>query len=266
MARKVILVNVAELHPHPRNAPIYGNPKSTKAYADMVADMKDRGFSDRYPLLITADRIIIGGVTRWLCAKAAKITQVPCEIFVPSAADPILAELEIREQIPLDNGYREKTQLMVARELAMLAEIEKERGRRRMALGSDDGPSKATDRVAQAVKRISGKTVQRRLKILKAIDEAHDNGDHRKADQLTELLEQRKTLQALAVIKGKALKPKKAVKVEVRRTLHDHATKAYSEFYEACCKATVGAELDVLEAHVQRVLEDIQTARKRLEG
>jgi hypothetical protein len=60
-----------------------------------------------------------------------------------------------------------KTQLMIAREQAMLVEIEKERGRRRMALGSDGGPSKSTDRVAQAFKRTSGKTVQRRLKILK---------------------------------------------------------------------------------------------------
>ena len=102
--------------------------------------------------------------------------------------------------------------------------------------------------------------------MLEAIEEAEVEGDRKLATRLTDLLEARKTVQALAVIDGATTVKKKAVVVDVPRTLHDHANTAFSEFYEAACKARVPAELEVLAAMVERMSEAVQAARARVKG
>jgi hypothetical protein len=69
---------------------------------------------------------------------------------------------------------------------------------------------------------------------------------------------------ALDVIAGKKAR-KKARKVEPLPTLNGHSTKAYSEFYEACAKAVVPAEIKLLEAALERMRDDLHTACNRPE-
>ena len=97
-----------------------------------------------------------------------------------------------------------------------------------MGSGFDGGPSKSADRVG-AVYKVSGKTVQHSVKVLDAIEAAEAEGDRRRADRLTELLETKQTVKALQVIEEKP-RAQKPAKVEVPRTLNDHSTKAYSRF------------------------------------
>jgi ParB-like chromosome segregation protein Spo0J len=242
---------------------LYGPPTSNSAYADIKASIKGRGFDERHPLLITADGRILWGVTRWAIAKSLDLTEVPCEIFAPS--NPEQLDLEAERELILGNMYRVKTQVMLAREQRKILEVEAALARRRMGAGTDGGPSKATDRVGKLFSE-SGKTVQRRLKVLDAIEKEEAAGNRKKAERLTELLNNRQVVKALDTIKGRAVPASPPSKVAVPRTLNDHATMAYSEFFEACAKARVTAEADVLEATLGRMKDDLKAARKRLAG
>jgi ParB-like chromosome segregation protein Spo0J len=266
MARKIVDHSPDDLRPHPLNKELYGPPKDNEAYENVRFSMKRGGYDERYPLLITQDLRIIGGVTRWAAAKSLKLERVPCEVFVPPNEET--AELEIEAKLITENGYRVKTRLMVAREQQKLVELQKVLARKRMAWGrddDDDGPSKATERAAIAFKT-SGATVQRNLRVLDGIDAAQERGDERMAARLIDLLERGKPGKALDLIatgKGEG-KPKAPAKVDVPRTIHDHATMAHSEFYEACAKSSIEEELRVLEQYLDNMRKALQTARERL--
>jgi hypothetical protein len=73
-------------------------------------------------------------------------------------------------------------------------------------------------------------------------------------------------VRALAVVKGETGKPKPVKKVEVPRTLNDHATKAYSEFFEACTKVTMPGELETLDATLGRMADNRNAAGDRLKA
>jgi len=258
--RKIVMKDPADLRPHDLNKLLYGSPMANEAFKNILFSMKRGGYDERHPLLITVDGRIISGVTRWASAKKAGIGKVPCEVFEPTDLEN--AELEIEAKLILENGYRTKTRLIVAREQQKLLEIHKRLARARMAHGSDGEASKSVDRVGVEFK-VSGKTVQNNMKILGAIDAAHEDGDKRRAEQLTDLLERGSTVKALALINGEE-RPKKAPKVDVPRTLHDHSNKAHSEFYEACAKVQVQAELDLLERCLEQMRDALATARTRL--
>jgi hypothetical protein len=59
-------------------------------------------------------------------------------------------------------------------------------------------------------------------------------------------------------------KQKAPKKVDVPRTIHDHATMSHSEFYEACAKASIEEELRVLDRYLDNTRKALQTARERL--
>jgi hypothetical protein len=258
---KVVWKSPDELRPHPLNRELYGPPTANTAYKDIRADMQRNGFDERWPLLITRDGRIIQGITRWSVSKSLALSQVPCEIFEPT--NPEQAELEIERELIRGNNYRIKTQLMVAREQRKMLEVEAVLARGRMGSGSDGGESKSTDRVGKVYGE-SGKTIQRRQKVLAAIEKAEATEDRRKADRLTELLEGKHLVKALEMIQTKAPKADKPVKVEVPRTFNDYSIKAYSEFFEACAKVRVSAELEILEATLGRMRDDLSAARARL--
>jgi hypothetical protein len=261
---KVVVKAVADLRPHPLNRELYGSPAANSAYKDLKMAMGRGGFDARHPLLVTADGRIVEGTTRWAVAKSVGLTEVPCEVFVPSSAET--AELEIERKLVEGNRYRVKTPLMVAREQRKLLEVESVLARRRMGQGSDDGPSKSTDRVGKVFGE-SGKTVQRRIKVLDAIEAAEVAGEKKKTERLTDLLNAGKTVQALEVIKPKEKAARKVIgKVDTPRTLHDHVSKTYSENYEACAKAVCEAEVEVIEANIERMRRDAATARQRVAG
>ena len=260
MSKSPVMKSPADLRPHPLNKEIYGPPNANSAYKDIKANMARGGYDERHPLLVTEDGRILWGVTRWDIAKKQGLEQIPCIVFRP--ADPVTAELEIEGEIIRGNTYRTKSQIILAREQCKLLEVERELARRRMADGSDGGPSKSADRVGKIFGE-SGKTVQRRLKVLAGIEEAQLAGNNKKAARLTELLEGKRIIKALDVIDGKP-PAKKPPKVETPRTLHDHSTRAYSEFFEACAKATVPAEIEILAATLGRMKDDLESARKRV--
>jgi hypothetical protein len=260
MSRKIVKKAVADLRPHPLNRELYGPPSANSAYGDIKRSMNGGGYDDRQPLLVTDDGRIIWGCTRHAVAKSLGLDEVPCEVFAPP--DPATRELEIEAEIIKGNTYRAKDELTIAREQRKLLEVEKQLARARMADGSDGGPSKSTDRVG-ATFRQSGKTVARRLKVLDAIEAAQAAGDDKKAKQLTDLLNSKRVVKALEVIKGKPATPKKAPAVDVPKTLHSHSTAAYSAFYEACCKAKSPAECDLLAGTLERMAADLKTARER---
>jgi ParB-like chromosome segregation protein Spo0J len=206
---KVALVKVEELRPHPLHGELYGPPTANDAYQNIRADMKRRGYDQTQPLLVTKDQRIIRGRTRWAAAKSAGLAEVPCTVFVPESE--ATAELEYEREIVRGNAYRTKTELMKAREQRKLLEVEKALGLRRMAEGSDGGPSKSTARVGKMFGE-SHKTVERRLKVLDAIEEAQGAGNEKRAEVLAGLLESKKITDALELAKTpekKAAAPKR---------------------------------------------------------
>jgi hypothetical protein len=267
MARTTVEHSPSDLRPHPLNKELYGPPTANEAYVNVRFSMERGGFDERHPLLVTRDCRIISGVTRWAAAKSLKLESVPCEVFTPASEET--AELEIEAKLITENGYRVKTRLMVAREQQKLVEVEKVLARKRMAhgRGDDEGPSKATERAAVAFKT-SGATVARNLRVVAGIDAARERGDERAAARLIDLLERGKPGKALDLIaagNGQGESKRKApAKVDAPRTIHDHATMAHSEFYEACAKSTIEEELLVLERYLDNMREALQTARERL--
>jgi hypothetical protein len=258
---KIVYLGPDELRPHPLNRELYGTPTANSAYHDLRADMKRRGFDESQPLLITTDHRVIRGVTRHAVAKSVGLAKVPCEIFAPSA--PEVAELEIERELVRGNMYRTKTETMKAREQRKVLEIETVLARRRMGEGTDDGPSKATDRVGKIFGE-SGKSVQRRLKVLEAIEQADADGDKKRAGRLTELLDGKHITKALDLLAPKDKAPRPVKKVDVPPTLHEHVIKAHSANYEAAAKATCEPEIEVIERNIDRMANDVRTARERL--
>jgi hypothetical protein len=259
----IVMRNPSELRPHPLNKELYGPPSANSAYRDIKADMERRSFDPRHPLLITRDDRILAGTTRWAVARALGVALVPCEVFVPD--DPDNEELEAERELVRGNMYRHKDQVTLAREQAKMLEVEESLARRRMGKGSDGGPSKSSDRVGKLFGE-SGKTVQRRLQVLDAIDQAREEGQHKRADRLAELLNAGKTTKALDLAQGRTAGPARPPRVEPPRTLHDCATKAYSEFYEACAKAQIPEEVKILENYLCQMHDALTTAAGRVGG
>jgi hypothetical protein len=251
---------VEELRPYSRNRELYGRPTDNSAYKDILYNMKKNGFDERYPLLITADGRILGGVTRHHAASKAGVEKVPCIIFQPSADLP---ELECDAELLRDNTYRSKTQVMLAREQRLALEVEKGLARARMGAGSDGGPSKSTDRVGKMF-NVSGKTVARRIKVLEAIEQAEADGDSQKAKRLTELLEANKVMKARDVIAGKPA-AKKPSKVERKQSLLECSNLAVGEFYEACARVAIAEEVKILERALEQMHDSLRTARAKLD-
>jgi hypothetical protein len=252
----IVMKATSSLRPHPEHERVYGPVKQHDKYGQYRKRMREPGFDPNNPLLITYDDRIIGGRTRHAAAKDEGIAECPCRVFESKE------EWEILQQIPLDNDYRNKNRLQIAREQQLLVRIEKEHGRQRMGEGGDGGPSKSTERVGLGFKR-SGDTVRRNVRIVNAIDKAIDNGDHKKAGKLTELLLANKVTQALALIAGKK-KRKAARQAQQQASVLTHGKKAHSEFFEACVKANLPADLTMLETELARMRKELEHARGRV--
>jgi hypothetical protein len=267
MSKIIHYLHPDELRPHPLNRELYGTPSANTAYKDIRADMKRRGFDERHPLLITSDKRIIHGVTRHACAQSLKLEQVPCEFFQPK--DPATAELEIERELVRGNMYRTKTELIKAREQRRILDVERRLGLQRMAEGSDGGPSKSTDRVGKLFGE-SGKSVQRRLKVLDAIEAAEAKGDKKLAGQLTDWLNAKQITKVLAAVdatKKKKAKPKPSPKqMEEAKPIpfHQHINAAISQFSDACAKATSEGEIKAIEGYLDQMQQQVSDKRQRL--
>ena len=94
-------------------------------------------------------------------ARAMSWQTLMASLSLVRPASDATRETEYEQQVIIGNVYRVKTQLMMARELRKLVELEKALARQRMGQGSDGGASKSADRAGAAYK-LSGKTVERR--------------------------------------------------------------------------------------------------------
>jgi hypothetical protein len=247
------------LRPHPYHER-WGPVESNDAYPRMLADMKANGWGVTEPETITEDNIILAGRTRNQAAVDSKnVPEVPCMIFRPKSPDT--AELEIKIQMLRSNNQRHKTERQLLDDMRAAMELQRDLARLRMAHGTDNKTQRAADRVGEMYK-VSGKTVTRRLKVLKAIEKAEKAGDQKKAAKLVGLLEAKKFNQALDQVEGKAAAARKqARKVEVPRTLTAHIVAAYSENFEACAKVTIPAEADLVQANIDRMQRDLDAKR-----
>jgi hypothetical protein len=257
----IIMRDTQSLKPHPRNLRVYGRPEDNDQYIYISADMRQRGFDPDYPLLIIQredGEFIIGGVTRWTAANNNSIEQCPCRVFKGE-------DWEVWLKIVTDNGYWNKTRLQQAREQQLLVQIEKLHAHGRMGKRrKDEKPSKSAARVALSY-RCSGQTVRRNVRIVNAIDKAEAKGDATLALKLTDKLQKNQVKQALALLgdgDGK-IPPRKS---KEPRTLLDHGKKAHSEFFEACHKVKLAADLKVLEKELAKMANELEAARRRLSG
>lgn len=108
--------SVDQLRPHPKNQEIYGDHSEADLSADFIESVKDKGVL--VSLLITKDDRIISGHRRWSGAKAAGLDKVPVVVFPSDDEDEIL------EALIHANKQREKSNEQIAREAALLFEVE----------------------------------------------------------------------------------------------------------------------------------------------
>lgn len=183
-------VPVDALQPHPENARLYGDEP-----LDDLADSV-RVLGVRVPLLITPEHLIVSGHRRWRAAQAAGLATVP--VIVLAAAD----DLAVLEQLVHLNRQRERTFTQKAREARLLQEVERRRAERRQR-ATRFGPEpavenlpppgladagKTRDRVG-AYLGVSGRTADKVLAVVDAIDRAERDGDTQTAARLTAALD-----------------------------------------------------------------------------
>src|SRR5262245_26096039 len=190
-SKQVTMRNPKDLVPHPKNRELYGPPEENEQYENMVRQMKRGYYDEDYPLTITPDDRVLCGCTRCAAALKARLPEVPCRVF--TAVSPTTAEAEYIQVLLFDNRGRTKSKLMLAREWRLEMITQKELARRRMAEGGGGGvggdeTGKASDLVGQKY-AVGGKTVERYLKVLDAIDAAAAADDTAEAQRLTRLLE-----------------------------------------------------------------------------
>lgn len=171
----------SELSPHPLNARLYGEGVDG-ALRDSI---KENGIID--PLLITAANVIISGHRRHAAAVVLQLKKVP--VLVYNLTD----EAEIELAVITANAQRERTNVMKARECRELNRIETERAKHRQQqsavntnakLGRStdaetvgetipESSGRARDIAAQHV-GWSGKTAEKAIKVIDAIDASDD--------------------------------------------------------------------------------------------
>jgi hypothetical protein len=70
--------DVAALRPHPEVLGLHRWEPGSEQFAALARDIEQRGID--VPLFVTASGLIMDGVTRWRCAQAAGLHQVPCQV------------------------------------------------------------------------------------------------------------------------------------------------------------------------------------------
>jgi len=173
---------ISQLRPHPKNGDIYGDRLGDN-FQELLASVKEKGVYT--PLLITFDDRVISGHRRLRAAAQAGLVDVGIIVFDSEDEDEILEAL-----IHSNRGMRNRTNEMVAKEAKELWEVEQRRASERMSEGGkgvEQVPhlqtGKTRDKVGSAI-GISGKTAERAVKVLDAIEGLSASGKAREAEQL----------------------------------------------------------------------------------
>ncbi len=199
---------VSALQPHKLNESIYGDNCCT----DLNLAESIRVHGVLVPILITNDDRIVSGHRRWFHAKNAGLREVP---VVVGAFDD---ELQIEEAIIEANRQREKTEEQKAREVRELKRIARKRAEARRDSKLKQNQRKAPDTdpeilpergdsrdIAAASVGWSGKTGDKAVAVVDAIDQALESGDMAKAFELQDALNNQSVSAAhkkIAPVKG----------------------------------------------------------------
>jgi hypothetical protein len=175
-----------------------------------------------------------------------------------------LATIEYKFQVLRGNVQRPKTERQQLGDMWAALDLQRELARVRMAHGTDGNKTvRAADRVGELYK-VSGKTVTRRLKILKAIEKAENAGDVKKAAKIIGLLEAKKFNQALDLVEGKAAAARKARKAGTKKPFNEHSSKALAENSDAIDKVKESSDLAIVEGDVGHTLGELAAKRSAM--
>jgi hypothetical protein len=182
-------VALTALQPHPQDVTIYGEAPD----AALETDIRQRGILQ--PLLVTHAGVIVSGHRRWRAARAIGLPSVPVVRF--GSDDP----LDILEALVTTNRtQRVRTTQEIGREAQVLAGVEQARAKARMLAGKrsrpdpeDSGPQgvrapQSRDAIGAKL-GVSGKTVERALDAVNAMDALAAQGRQAEADTIAAALQ-----------------------------------------------------------------------------
>lgn len=130
---KPLDVEVTSLKPHPENSRLYNEFDPSKDDPEFVASIRDKGLLE--PLRINPDLVVLSGHRRLKVLKHIGAKTAPCLML--EASD--LEGKDERELIVEYNRYRVKTISERMREVELLEEVVRERGRKAMGDHSTSG-------------------------------------------------------------------------------------------------------------------------------
>ncbi len=193
------VVNVDKLHPHPKNAEIYGN----EDVSDLIAQIEALGKIVN-PIKIKRDYTIISGHRRWQAAKKLGIQEIPFEYIDFDSEEDELSSLVIfnyqrqktneqkaREGMVLEETLSDES---VFRKLSTLKQNQEDPDMDQASISEDTAPSSVSDtqnekgttrdKVAKAIKIGSGRSYDRMKAVINESDRLRKNGDTVDADLL----------------------------------------------------------------------------------
>lgn len=229
----------AELKKHPKNIEIYGDAVD-KAFVEKCR----KGI--KLPVMILPDGTILSGHRRVQAARILKVKEIDVVVI-----HDLTDELDILEYVIDSNAQRVKTNDQLAREDRELLAIEAERAARRQRDSlkkgdnsaeipvSDSGShtGRATDAVGEK-RGVSGRTVERRVAAVNAIDEAEKAGDTERAEDIRETLNTKGAKPAADMVKPPKEKP--APKPLKPGTPLDHNDEPIKKLYGQLVRAIDG--------------------------
>lgn len=169
-------VDISQLTPHPKNLEIYGD----EDVSELASSIEKMGL--RQPITITDNNVIISGHRR---AKAYQVLGYPTIPATVQHYDSVEDEIE---DLILINHTRVRSKEQMAREAAMLEEVEKQRAEiRRLSTQNNNSAKthgadvtelspllnqgKSRDKVAEKIGFKSGIEASRAIKTIQKIDE-----------------------------------------------------------------------------------------------
>lgn len=216
MDRKIIMVNISQLKPHPENEKIYGTDEDTQALEKSILENGLRNH-----IKINENNIIISGHRRWQAYKNLvskghnEFCEIRCEILHFDNAEDELECLVFENDT---STQRHKTIEQETRELMVYKEVEAIRAKKRMSLGGKGGIDNATEGTPNLAYLEKGETreiifkkygdrysiksprdVDNRIKSIEKADMLRKNGEKQKSDLIIGILNNNKTSQAYSL-------------------------------------------------------------------
>ena len=189
MKHKVIYMNPFDLEPHEVNEDIYRDApdeefiESIKRLGVLEPILAMKELTDGAPLTV-----VLSGHRRMNAARALEMDEVPVII---QSDDLVSNDDEAIRLLILSNRQRDKTNEQRTREYEILKEVESRlaEGRGQGGRGQvEEGKTGRANEIAAQAVGMSRRTAEKAAIVVKAIDDAEDNGDEAKAADLRRML------------------------------------------------------------------------------